>query len=514
MKGWCLVSLLLLSSPAMTAGVKESPPFSLTESPGRYAVGLQVVYQYDESREFRGATDTLGAPTPTLRDRPLQVLIWYPAKGRSESRMTLDDYLGLLASETRFQSPAISPDSAAWHAGLRSVSKGEMWAIKDAQKAEGPFPIAIYAPSFSAMAWENADLCEYLASNGYVVIAAPSMGAHTRLMTLNLEGVDAQARDISWLIGFAESLKIADMSKIAVVGFSWGGLSSLVAAARDSRIRALVALDGSQRYYPGLAKLADVNPETLDIPMIYFAQGDYSLEVQGRFAAPGQWEGPSVLNAWRQGDLVFVHMLGMTHWEFSSMLQRNVDSWRDFSYWRNADYDQKSGELGYLWVARYTRMFLDAYLKKSSDAKGYLTKDPGANGAPEHFMDVRFSVGMHAPASYDGFRERVGRRGFDHVDAAYEALKKERPDFSLNEVKLNDWAEDLIGDGRFVEANSLLLFESTLFPNSADVYTLLGDAYRARGDKIQARSAYRRALEKDPLNSDAKGRLERLDGRL
>ena len=32
--------------------------------------------------------------------------------------------------------------------------------------------MAIYAPSFAAPAHENLDLCEYLASHGYVVIAS------------------------------------------------------------------------------------------------------------------------------------------------------------------------------------------------------------------------------------------------------------------------------------------------------------------------------------------------------
>ena len=40
----------------------------------------------------------------------------------------------------------------------------------------------------------------------------------------------------------------------AVVSWSWGGISSLFASARDPRINALVELDGSMRYYPGLVK--------------------------------------------------------------------------------------------------------------------------------------------------------------------------------------------------------------------------------------------------------------------
>jgi dienelactone hydrolase len=58
------------------------------------------------------------------------------------------------------------------------------------------FPVLIYAPSDSSVSWENADLCEYFSSHGYVVLASPSMGASTRDMTDDLDGINAQARDI------------------------------------------------------------------------------------------------------------------------------------------------------------------------------------------------------------------------------------------------------------------------------------------------------------------------------
>src|ERR1700678_2001936 len=105
------------------------------------------------------------------------------------------------------------------------------------------------------------------------------MGATGRGMTPDLMGIDAQARDISFLIGYAQMLPNTDMSEIAVAGFSWGGISNLFAAARDNRIDALVALDGSMRYFPGLVKAAtDVYPEQMTIPMLFFTQGPTSLE--------------------------------------------------------------------------------------------------------------------------------------------------------------------------------------------------------------------------------------------
>ena len=227
------------------------------------------------------STDDLGKPYQGERARPLQTLIWYPAKKSTGKAMTVGDYGNLMASETSFEKPRLNHDAQDWIKGMTPTLAMPLWAVRDAPQEPGRFPLVVYAPSFSAMSWENADLCEYLASHGYVVVASPDMGATTRNMTVDLTGIDAQTRDISFLIGYGQTLSNVDISKVAVAGFSWGGISNLFAAARDSRIDALVAFDGSMRYFPGLVKQAgDVHPEAMTIPLLFFSQGDMSLEDQ------------------------------------------------------------------------------------------------------------------------------------------------------------------------------------------------------------------------------------------
>jgi len=68
--------------------------------------------------------------------------------------------------------------------------------------------------------------------------------------THDLSGVNAQASDVSFLISYAASLPDTDMTRLAAMGFSWGGLADLFAASRDKRIKALVSLDGSEHYSP------------------------------------------------------------------------------------------------------------------------------------------------------------------------------------------------------------------------------------------------------------------------
>jgi hypothetical protein len=170
---FCILSSALLCG--LTAFPQQLTPdqlFHFAEQPGRYAVGLRVVNQYDYSRTFLSVTNDLGKPTTGERSRPIQTLVWYPASVSSAPRMTVGDYTQLLATETNFDEPQISSDWQGWVKGMAPTLKDGMWAKLGATPTAGRFPVVIYAPSFGSMSWENADLCEYLASHGYVVIAS------------------------------------------------------------------------------------------------------------------------------------------------------------------------------------------------------------------------------------------------------------------------------------------------------------------------------------------------------
>jgi pimeloyl-ACP methyl ester carboxylesterase len=493
---------------ALAAGAQTVPLFHFAEKPGPHAVGLTVVAQYDYSRTYRPLSDSLGKPYQGERARPLQTLVWYPAEKSAIKPMTVGDYAGLLPTETSFDTPNIWEQWKPWIEGLKPTLAMPMWAMRDAPAAGGRFPVVIYAPSFSAMSWENADLCEYLASFGYVVIASPDMGAAKRGMTTDITGIEAQARDISFLISYARTLADADISELAVAGFSWGGISNLFAAARDNRIRALVALDGSMRYFPGLIKDSGyVHPDQMTIPLIYFAQGEITLENQEQMKLK---DGPNVLNAWTHGDLVTVHMLGMTHTEHSSMYQRNENNWKRYAQQRKGDYEREDGITGYAWVARYTLHFLDAYLKQDAGGMAFLKCTPAENGVPKHVMAVSYRAGKGVPVSLEAFRGELGRQGFAHAADVYAAMRTEKPDFKLEEAAVNEWSGELIGGNHLPEAIWLLKLNVQMYPDSSNAYAALGGAYVKSGQKTEAIESYKKALEKNAGNEEAKAGLKEL----
>lgn len=55
------------------------------------------------------------------------------------------------------------------------------------------------------------------------------------------------------------------MSSLALVGWSWGGMTNVFVAEQDSRVRALVSLDGTRE--PELTKR--ISPYRVTVPWLY-----------------------------------------------------------------------------------------------------------------------------------------------------------------------------------------------------------------------------------------------------
>ena len=266
-------ALLCLALHVAAAQPDSAFRFSFTEKPGPYGVGLKVVEQYDHTRSVRAESDLPGGPAAAAGPRPLQTLVWYPAKKSTGRVMTFGDYGALIRTETSFNQPVDhgKPQSFV-QTYMSGTTEQSAWAIRDAPMTGGHFPVVIYAPSLNAPATENIELCEFLATEGFVVMASPSMGATSRSMTVDITGASAEAQDISFLIDFAITLPDTDASEVAVAGYSWGGMATLLAAARDKRVDALISFDSS------FVAASDIHPDQMTIPFLFFSRGEDTLE--------------------------------------------------------------------------------------------------------------------------------------------------------------------------------------------------------------------------------------------
>lgn len=141
----------------------------------------------------------------------------------------------------------------------------------------------------------------------------------------------------------------------------------------------------------------------------------------------------------------------------------------------------------------------------------WLKKTPAENGVPKHLLSVDFREAKGLAPTLEAFRAEVGRKGFDHAGEIYAAIKKENADFKLEGQALEGWGDRLTSDKHFPAAIAILALNASLYPDSSDAYGHLGGAYAKAGQKQQAIDNYRKALEKNPENEEAKKRLAELE---
>jgi predicted dienelactone hydrolase len=197
---------------------------------GRHPVGVRSSEVHDASRA----------------DRRVDCELWYPSApahaGHDLSPERQDRY-------THF--------GAAW----------SQEAVRDASPAVGAFPLVIFSHGMASHRRQSSFFCVHLASHGYVVVS-PDHGGNTiaDLMALALrvraqelpsdvatmvEGyVFDRPRDLALIIDaltertspMRAGLPDVDVSRLAVTGHSFGGFTALVVAARDPRVKAVVAM--------------------------------------------------------------------------------------------------------------------------------------------------------------------------------------------------------------------------------------------------------------------------------
>jgi len=501
--------MFVILCTAMAAHAADT--FTFSNPPGPHAVGMKVVQQYDRSRLYKTSIDLYtGEPSQGERSRPVQVIAWYPAE-QGGKRQTFRDYLETSASEddfTRTRAEArritqqmVEDGSGARRSALLRDLARPMLAVRNARAKSGKFPVVVYAPSFTASAIENADLCEYLASHGYLVLSSASLGEHRRETTLTADGLEPQARDISWLIGYAQTLRQADTARVAVAGFSWGGLANVVAASRDPRIKALVNLEGSVRYFPELVDggkdaVRNVTPARVAVPLLYVAAQPDPDD------AAGKGTRYSFIDEMRHADVYLVTMQPMQHVDFASINQRFAG---------DDDFGQRSRDevaLAYGWAARYTLRFLDAQLKNDAGARAFIDSPPAANGVPAQMLTVAIRRKQaDPPPTWETFAARLAAEGFDQAIPVYAQLQAQGAAFKVTQNDFIGWAANLKAHKRFAQAREVYRLGDHLHP-SLGAKLDLAEMQAMTGQPDAAAQTYRRVIEADPSNATARNYLE------
>jgi len=470
---------------------------------GPHAVGFSTATVVDSTRTIAAPRDFLGRPRPDYGQRPIHVAIWQPAESPTGGvEMTYSDYLPLLAWDTGSQSEgaaerqvaelryiqAVTPLAGpADHAAVDRLGSQRVWARRDARPAAGRFPVLIYAPGSGYPAFDNSVLFEYLARYGYVVVSSPSIGPDARRMPGSLSGLEAQTRDLEFLAGYVQTLPQVDAERIGTAGFSWGGIPSVLFALANTRVRAVISLDGVIRESQSLTlarTFVRFKPERLRVPLLV-------LTTAPDHAIPG-FADESFLDQVRFAEVTRAVIPGVDHHDFGSMssLLRRASQPGKVRDWAPAT-------AGYEAICTLTLEFLDVHLK------GGGARELSPSSAVKAACNVSIRQPEKAPPSAGDFLEVLDTDGAARATELVRTAVKEDPDaVSTLAAAINQAGYELLFAGRTRDAITILTLGVEIAPESFDASDSLGEAYLAAGEPDQARASY----------LDARSKLEKARG--
>mgnify|MGYP001060913615 CR=1 FL=1 len=354
---------------------------SLALPTGKYQVGFHHYVTHDSTRTYQRIYDL----TNKKIARPMHISIWYPAQNnlKEAKRLRVIDYMQIYKEEKEWEHLP-NAHILNWFEYQNTKAnqqhmQASTQAYLDAPKLNQHFPVIVYAPGQECSSIENFALNEFLVSHGYIVIACPSRGSYHQFMESGkVRNIDAQARDIAFLMQEINKYSQADKTKIATMGYSFGGLSNVLAQMKDARIKAIVSLDGSVRYnYKFLMQSPFADITKVNVPFIHMAQKIIPDEVlKADKIDPKLNTEFDFFEALQYSKAYKLRFHDLSHSYFSTLgvLFQKRDLRKDKS-------DAKI-MTSYRWLAAYALQFLNAFLKKDRDAIQFMNNTPAANNIP------------------------------------------------------------------------------------------------------------------------------------
>ncbi len=485
--------LILGVAPAVRG--QQGPVLQAGLPVGAHAVGFRHEWIIDPTRVWP-LSERLDSTNGSVA-RHMRVDVWYPAMATPEcTHPRLANFVKPDPPSAEFEESnrwVERWDSQSYEGYARSADRPletfmavRTLACRDAQPAEGRFPLVLYSGGWYNRSPDNAALAEYLAGHGYVVAEVPLLG--DGLWTGNLasspSAIETQMRDVETALGALIDKPWVDRRRVAVMGFSSGGIVALLLEGRNPIIDAVVGLDPS---YGGDVDKVFGSPyfdmERSRRPLLTLRAGNERFTQRDRSV---------VIDSMHLADRYTADVGRSSHGDFSDdvVLETLLSLDRPGEPRTSAE-----GLAGYRASALATRLFLDGILRGRAPAFDSLR-----SVVPDQ---LRWTVrpGARIPST-SGWVDRIGQEGADAAAAAAGRLRDANPGVTVvRQSEINREGYRLIGADRGREAVAVMRFNVLMFPSSANPFDSLADACVAADDRACAIRAYRGLLRVMP--SDA-----------
>jgi len=477
------------------SGPRAAPGVDLGYGP--YPVGFALLSTADSSRSFPGLAESV------TRDRPVRVYLWYPAREASQDSLKVGDFIRLAADDFRLSGGSGSPAElkdrlpvplrrGLDEAQLEALRQRSLRAGQGAPIAAGGFPLLVVGQGlYYESPLSQVYLCEYLASQGYVVATCPLLGTRYRLVNLSVPDLETEIRDMEWVIATVRQHPGLQTGALGVIGYDLGGMAGLVLTMRHPEVRAFLSMDAGI-LSPHFSRLPGSHPDYREdrftVPWLHLTQARF---IPSNRAEPGEG---TLFDRKRYGDSWRIGVPTDNHGQFSSYARFGIRQAVP-GYWGVVAED--SARLHDA-ICRLAGTFLHAVLKEDAQSKEIMRTRILADPGP--FGPVEFQPGLPAPPPAAALVHRIIEEGAVTACPAIEQQHAADASAPLPEAAELRWLgyHFLRWWGREAEAMTVLELNTELYPASAEAFAALGEACAVAGRRDEAIAALRKALELKP----------------
>lgn len=512
-----VICILVLSSSSFVS-FSQSYPLWDNLKPGKFHVGFNRIYRLDSSRKYAMRFLPKTDEDTTLYFRPMVINIWFPTNDTTSEFMNYEEYYTFNSPDTlwnhflfrvkEFNIQVTKDNSFAKPKGknmdqlmlFNKLLKTSTSIRKNAKTTYQKHPLILYYSGMGGTVEESSLLCEYLASHGYVVVSSLYQPDHIKHLYSDWD-LNRSVKDRDFIISCLKNEKYIDLSRMTLLGFSFGAQSSLNYECYNHHpIKAIVLLDSRLEYsfncHPGGFKsLPDSllkNKQKINAPMLCFTESasTYSLFDSLIFC-----------------DRYYLRVPYLEHFNFTS--QSGISQWLNYSNDTSLSLMKSKWEL-YKTICSHTLNFFNASFKQTHPALTFLDNKNCYHASTEKPMEYevrRKGQVRESSMSVSNIRLPIQLIRFIQLKS-FSYVEKNYPNLLLNhqliaEQMSNRYGYYLIETQNLNEAIKIFEWNAKLFPNSWNAFDSLGDAYAKNNNHEKALLAYRKSLELNAENTHA-----------
>jgi hypothetical protein len=417
---------------------------------------------------------------------PMQISVWYPAQPGGQP-MRVGEYWAI-AGRNQTLGAITESEVAASSARIRSLTEFPFGnvppqatadsirdlrtsAVRDANAVAGRFPLIVTALEPES----GLRLAEYLASHGYVVVSAPTLGTAAQQVNRVQVAIEAHTRTLETVYAFALTLPFADTLRTGLIGVNFDGIAALVHQMRNMTAQAVVSLDGYETKTSsatGLRTSPYFDRVRMRVPYLAFAQDN---------APPALTFSDSLARELKYSDRYAYVVRDLEHFAYVT----------DLMHYPQVRAEQR---LGYEFVFRTIRAFLDTYVKGDTTARAFMTRSAVANGFPAWLLKTEVRLPALPPVPTAEELEQIAMAGdVERLRSILRAARAADPTarvFTVGDMSLYSF--------RFRQRPEVAIQFNQLaveaFPRSTEAANIVGNTYRDFGQMPRAIEWWERAM--------------------